>query len=362
MDPITHGLLGATVGQLGFRKPLGKKAVIWGALAAMTPDLDVLVKFGRDPFAEFLYHRGITHSLWFGPVVGTLLAFIIHKFYQKKYPPNAGSLSSWIGLISLTMLSHPLLDVFVTYGTQLLAPFSNYRFSIGAVPVVDPIYSLILAIGLVLGLMSSRVAFAQVMSGGALLLTTMYIFWGLMQNEKAVDYARTQLAAEGIAATEVNAYSTLFQLFLRRVVVHTPTETRIGFVSTWAPKKIMWTTLPIVEHPALPAFHEHRHTKIFKWFTSNEYLIKLNHALDKIQLFDTRFGIPGETIYGIWGVESSVDKAGEFPSEPEFFRIKVLPSLITVQSIFKAAFTGDIAHVYSLIQNHHKIAQESTHG
>ncbi|MBY0430175.1 MAG: metal-dependent hydrolase, partial [Rhodospirillales bacterium] len=64
MDPFTHLVLGATVAQTGFRRGLGRRAVILGGLVATLPDIDVVAGLGG-LFANWQYHRGVTHSvLW----------------------------------------------------------------------------------------------------------------------------------------------------------------------------------------------------------------------------------------------------------------------------------------------------------
>ena len=41
MDTATQALLGAVVGQAGFSHKLGRRALIWGAVGGLLPDLDV---------------------------------------------------------------------------------------------------------------------------------------------------------------------------------------------------------------------------------------------------------------------------------------------------------------------------------
>ncbi len=69
MDTPTQALLGAVVGQACFSRKLGKRALWWGALGGAIPDFDLLPIAFMGPWGEFLYHRGPTHALWFGPVV-----------------------------------------------------------------------------------------------------------------------------------------------------------------------------------------------------------------------------------------------------------------------------------------------------
>jgi len=40
-----------------------------------------------------------------------------------------------------TVVTHPILDCFTTYGTQLFQPFSDYRVAFNAIAVADPFYT-----------------------------------------------------------------------------------------------------------------------------------------------------------------------------------------------------------------------------
>ena len=42
MEPVTQALLGAAVGQLGWRHRLGRRALFWGALVGMLSAVDLL--------------------------------------------------------------------------------------------------------------------------------------------------------------------------------------------------------------------------------------------------------------------------------------------------------------------------------
>jgi inner membrane protein len=76
MDPLTQGLLGATVGQAMYGRLLGRRAVVWGALVGMTPDLDVLATPLR-PDGDWVWHRGPTHDLVFGALVGPAIGWLV---------------------------------------------------------------------------------------------------------------------------------------------------------------------------------------------------------------------------------------------------------------------------------------------
>ncbi len=333
MDLITQGILGAAVSQAGFQKTLGRRALAWGAIAGMIPDMDVFVRLSSNPFAEMLYHRGITHSLWFGPVLGPIFGYLVWKWYQRK--GFSDPLSSWIGLMIWALITHPLLDVFTIYGTQLLAPFSNHRFTIPAIAIVDPVYSLTLLAAICVGyFFHKRQTLVTISASIALTLTSAYLFFGLAQNEKAEKLCRTAIQATGEnPLISIKAYPTMFQLFLRRLVVEDPDKIRVGFVSTWSPRQILWETL---EKPKnLPSFDflNDPEVEIFKWFTSGQYAIIYEPLSHQITINDTRFGFRGPSAFGLWGIRFQIDQQGNKAGPIE--RVKYPIGTITGRSIIK---------------------------
>jgi len=65
MDPLTHLTLGACAGELMLGKKFGKKAMLFGSLAANLPDVDTVAGLFVPGDQALLLHRGITHSLFF---------------------------------------------------------------------------------------------------------------------------------------------------------------------------------------------------------------------------------------------------------------------------------------------------------
>src|SRR5688500_5805475 len=81
LDPVTQGLLGAAIAQ-ALAPRLGRGAIPFGAAVAMSPDLDVVIGAVGGPLAEWQHHRGVTHSLWFGPLVGPAVGYAIWRFLR----------------------------------------------------------------------------------------------------------------------------------------------------------------------------------------------------------------------------------------------------------------------------------------
>lgn len=87
MDPISQGVLGATVPQ-SVVKDKGQMlpAFIIGWLAGMAADLDILIQSASDPLLSLEYHRHFTHSLSFIPIGALICAVILLPFLKRKFP------------------------------------------------------------------------------------------------------------------------------------------------------------------------------------------------------------------------------------------------------------------------------------
>lgn len=305
MDPLTQGLLGASFGQALYGRALGRRALVWGALVGMAPDLDVVAS-PVSPMAEWLWHRGPTHALWLGPVVGPAVGWLLWRW-------KGGRLRDWIGLSIVSLFTHPLLDAFTTYGTQLLSPFSRQRFAFDAVAIIDPAYSLVLAAALAFGLWwgVGRAA-ARRAAWAALAVSSAYVGLGLLVNHRAEAIARGQLAAEGVREARVSAYPTLFQLPFRRIVARSGDEVRVGWLSLVAPRPIAWERFEAASGSEVEAARLTKEGRIFEWFAMGEATPRVEATADGaiVELDDLRFGFPGRPRDGLWGVRVRLDAAG----------------------------------------------------
>jgi inner membrane protein len=185
MDTITQGILGAAVSQSLLSRRLPRGAGFIGAVGAMVPDLDIFIRSANDPTVAWLFHRHFTHSLIFIPIGGLLAA--VPFLFMSRYKDHRKEviLASIIGYAT-----HGLLDAFTNYGTQLLWPFSNYRVAWDWIGIVDPIYSLILLLGVILTAYTKQVKPVRI----AFLLSSLYLCFGGWQHHRSVE-TQHQLAA-----------------------------------------------------------------------------------------------------------------------------------------------------------------------
>lgn len=138
MDSLTQIVLGASVGEAVLGKKIGNKALLWGAVAGTIPDLDTFAKYCTDSLTANELHRGFSHSFVFSFIFAPIFGYALYKLYQKK---NEASYKEWSVFMFWGLVTHPILDAFTTWGTQLFWPL-DYKVSFKNIFVVDPLYTL----------------------------------------------------------------------------------------------------------------------------------------------------------------------------------------------------------------------------
>ncbi len=144
MDSLTQIVLGAACGEAILGKKIGNKALLFGAIGGTIPDLDVFVGswlYGNEIDA-MLFHRGFMHSILFSVLAAFVLGWLVFKLYNSGRRKDTTTQSNWVSLFFWALFTHPILDCFTPYGTQLFAPFSDYRVAINNIAVADPVYTL----------------------------------------------------------------------------------------------------------------------------------------------------------------------------------------------------------------------------
>ena len=146
MDSLTHIALGACMGEAFAGHKVGKKAMLWGALAQSIPDIDFIAATWLNTSENLLAHRGFTHSILFGVATAFLMAF----FAEKWHRPHNISFKRWLAFFTAVILTHIFLDAFNNYGVGWFEPFSHYRISFNVMYVADPLFSIVPAIAFVM--------------------------------------------------------------------------------------------------------------------------------------------------------------------------------------------------------------------
>ncbi len=143
MDSITQIVLGAACGEAVLGKKIGNKALLFGAIGGTIPDLDVFIGgfLFNNEIDAMLFHRGFMHSILFSVLGAFLFGWLVHKMYDSGKRQGSTTMRNWISLFFWSLFTHPVLDCFTPYGTQLFAPFTNYRVAFNNIAVADPMYT-----------------------------------------------------------------------------------------------------------------------------------------------------------------------------------------------------------------------------
>lgn len=318
MEPVTQALLGAATAELVAGRALRGRALGWGALIGMSPDLDVLLAPLRDGYGEWLYHRGTTHSLWFGFVAGPLIGYTLWRWRDLGRPDT---LPAWIRLAIVALVTHPILDGFTPYGTQLFAPFLRERFAWNGVAIVDPFYSLLLGGGVAAAASRrvSQTARRRALAIG-LTLSSAYLALGLAIDRHVVEALRDTLEPRYGPIERLRAYPTIFQPWLRSFVAHVDGALVVGLHSWQEAPCPAWREHPRpATSPAIATLDAAWQVGILRWFADGDVATFVHHepggAL-RVRMEDVRYSWASPDARGMWGLEARLTPDGRLLDGP----------------------------------------------
>lgn len=108
---------------------------------SLIPDSDTVLKL-KDNATYISNHRGITHSIPFTLLWPLLLTLLVYSIFSQVDP-----LHVWLWA-QLAVFLHVFVDIFNSYGTQALRPFSSKWIQLSVINTFDPMIFVILLIGI----------------------------------------------------------------------------------------------------------------------------------------------------------------------------------------------------------------------
>jgi inner membrane protein len=363
MDSLTQITLGAAMGELVLGRRIGNRAMLWGAVGGTIPDLDVLSQFWLPEIESLAFHRGVTHSLLFAVLTPFLFGWLTQRYYDSGLYRRAmlrqaygliwmlfgGALlialawagrnlsfgpilllllalgasgwwwmrrgldlyrripgvvkadyRGWVLLFFWSLFTHPLLDAFTPYGTQLFYPFSDYRVAFNVIAVVDPIYTFPFLGALLLAARLQRedvkrrrlAWFGVIWSSAYLGLCTV--------NKVQVDRVfQRSLSERGIEARRMTTAPTPFNNILWQGVVDADSVFYLGTYSLLDPESRVTDFRAVPKAIALPVeMQEEGYIRILQWF-SNGYFTIREESPGRYHFSDLRYG-------GMYGDQGTV--------------------------------------------------------
>jgi inner membrane protein len=212
MDLVSHAAIGAAAAMLVSRPHEIRHAAIAGAVAGLLPDLDALIRSTEDALLYLEYHRHFSHSLVFIPFGALLVASLLWPVLKATLPFSRLVLFCGLG-ISLA----GFMDACTSYGTQLLWPFVDVRIAWNLISVLDPLFTLLVAIPVVVAVRRTRPRIA----GIGLALGAMYLTVCWVQHERALDLMHRYADQLSLSPQRVLVKPTIGNVILWRGMIET---------------------------------------------------------------------------------------------------------------------------------------------
>lgn len=308
MDPLTQIAVGAAVAGAFSSRGTMRAALVVGGLAGAAPDLDVLIRSSEDPLLGLQFHRHFTHALIVAPLIGLPVAWLARWiFYRKRF--TTAELAPF-GILGAA--THGPLDACTSYGTLLYWPFSTHRESWDTISVIDPIFT----IPLVLLVAGTALVRNPWLPRVACILCATYMALGLMQRERARDFAGELAAERNHSPAELTARPSFGNIVLWRTVYRNGDTYYVDAVNLFPGRD------PIhYQGGTAEAFTEEKTASLaaadstlardierFRFF-SQGYLYQ--HPEDPAVIADLRYSLFPDSTLPLWGIRVDPSRPGD---------------------------------------------------
>lgn len=345
MDSLTQIILGAAVGEAALGKRIGNRAMVWGAIAGTIPDLDVIANGFMTPIDALAFHRGPTHSAFYLIILSLLLGWIVKVFYQQSWHKWAGiagwsalliaiyggvlylrdfSISSilvviglsslsgylvykrytrpgyntpdattqqWQFLFFMSLVTHPILDCFTTYGTQILLPFSDQRVAFNNISVADPLYTFPFMLCLLVAMFYRKNNIQRsIWNNRGLIISSLYMVLTIFNKTRVNTIFENSLIKENITYSRYMTTPTILNNVLWSGIAETDSAYFYGMYSFFDTEKVFkLKRLPKERAVVGDALNTDPTLQTLRWFSDEYYQIKRINE-DSLEYFDLRFG------------------------------------------------------------------------
>lgn len=334
MDPLSQASLGASLsqsfarGESALDKSQQFSALLIGALAGMSPDLDVFIRSAEDPLLFLEFHRQFSHALIFIPFGALICSLIFYPFFRRKLSFVQIYLFSF-----LAYATHGLLDACTSYGTQLFWPFSNERLAWNTVSIIDPLFTLPVLVLIIFAVFRKKPVYAR----AAFVYAIVFLCLGLVQKHRAENVIYQLAQTRGHTIERMHIKPAFGNRHLWKLIYEYEGYYYVDAAKLLLDTKIITGTsiqkLDIKrDFPWLPEDSQQaRDIERFRWF-SDDFLAVSRHNPDLI--IDMRYSYLPNRISAMWGVEVNQDYVDEHVE----YLMNGRPSEKTVQRFIEMVF------------------------
>ena len=291
MDSLTQIVLGAACGEIALGRKIGNKALLFGAIGGTIPDLDVFIgKFlFNNEIQSMAFHRGFMHSLLFAVLAAFVFGWFAYKFYNSGKRKKTTIQKDWIWLFFLSIFTHPILDCFTPYGTQLFAPFSDYRVAFNAISVVDPLYTLPFLICMLVVLFFKRTNSKRLKwTKAGIYISSFYLLFTLGNKFYIDSIFKKSFKKAGISMDRFSAQPSIFNNILWYAVAETKDKYHLTFYSLLDKSATANKIISIDKNHDLIDMNA-ENLKTLAWFSNDYYRISKKEKIGTYKYTDLRY-------------------------------------------------------------------------
>lgn len=347
MDSITQITLGAAVAEVVAGKKIGNRAILWGAVAGTIPDLDIISTLFMDDIDSLAFHRGISHSILFAVVGSFLFGWLVDRLYQLKYHRYIASVAwgglflliflgvngnlfggemnlpklgvsllfllgtlyfvynkyyvkertlpeanywLWVKLFFWAVVTHPILDCFTMYGTQLFQPFSDMRVSFDNISVADPLYTVpFLGCVILMSFFSRSSRRRRIINWTGIVISSIYMLFTIYNKQRINYIFENSLRTANIEYNKYVTGPTILNNVLWHGAAETDTSIVYGLYSFYdKDKEFDLIHMPKKDY-LLEVKPDDRAINTLKWFSDGMYTV-MRKKDGRLQMNDMRYG------------------------------------------------------------------------
>jgi inner membrane protein len=199
---------------------------------------------------------------------------------------------NWYWFFFWTIVTHPILDNFTTYGTQLFLPFSDYRSGFNNIAVADPFYTVPFGILLIAASFYSRNNKKRnILAWLSIIVSSAYMLFTIFNKMYINSVVEKTIKEENIQAIRYTTCPSILNNILWSTTIETNDGYFIGQYS-WFDKDKKFTLKKFIkDHHLLGEIKTDDYTiDRLKWFSNGYYNVIIRKD-GRLQLNDVRFGL-----------------------------------------------------------------------
>lgn len=286
MDVLSHAVVGAIAGEAIAGKKIGNKAPIYGSLAGVLPDIDVVFSLFMNPVDNLSIHRGFTHSIFFPFLIAPIFAYLLRRFK----PDLKLTFREWFIFFAVTIMLHPLLDIMTGYGTQFFYPITRYAIELNTIFIIDPAFTLPLVAFMILLMFKNRKSKSRLLlNKTAIVYGFMYLTFTFIMKLTAVSAFQYAFEEKGIQYERMRTFPGPLVAFYWRALAETEYGYYEGYYSIFERKEnIKFHFIPRNEHKIAHLKDSYALEELL-WFSKGYYHISKDEN-GTLFFNDLRFG------------------------------------------------------------------------